>query len=326
MRLPDALQAAISAETEKIEPRKLASAAARLTDSYKRGEFSTALHNEADRAAYLAVRFPATYAVNRKVFRYVRERMPDGRFESLLDIGAGAGAVMWAAAAEFAFDSVTCLERNNAFADVGRHLTSATNDPMLRSVRWLVGDAGQLRDLPPHDVVTFSYAIGELPQAQFENTLRAAWLKTRSLLVLIEPGTPEGFRRIHSARAVLLEGGAHIVVPCPHHETCPMFATGDWCHFAARLERTAEHRRLKAGSLGYEDENFSYVVGSKHPVAKPDSRVLRHPAVHPGHMRLTLCRPERPESMTVTKSHKALWRYARKLEWGDAWEPPPEAS
>ena len=40
-----------------------------------------------------------------------------------------------------------------------------------------------------------------------------------------------------------------------------------------------------------------------------------------GHIRLTLCRPERPEHTTVTKSQKPLWRYARQLAWGDAWEP-----
>jgi ribosomal protein RSM22 (predicted rRNA methylase) len=322
MQLPDTLQAAISAQTEKVEARHLAAAAARLTDCYKRAEFSSALRERSDLAAYLAVRFPATYAVNRKVFGYVRERMPEARFESLLDMGAGAGAVMWAAAEEFAFEEITCVERNSAFADLGRQMTTAADEGNVRAARWIIGDLSQIRELPGHDVVAISYVLGELPDAQLENTVRAAWLKARSLLVLIEPGTPEGFRRIHGARALLLEGSAHIVAPCPHQETCPMFATGDWCHFAARLERTAEHRRLKSGSLGYEDEKFSYLVASKDPVARLDSRVLRHPLVHPGHMRLTLCRPERAESKTVTKSQKVLWRYARNLEWGDAWQPP----
>jgi ribosomal protein RSM22 (predicted rRNA methylase) len=37
-------------------------------------------------------------------------------------------------------------------------------------------------------------------------------------------------------------------------------------------------------------------------------------------MRLTLCRPT-TEQITVAKSQKSLWRYARQLAWGDAWEP-----
>jgi ribosomal protein RSM22 (predicted rRNA methylase) len=154
--------------------------------------------------------------------------------------------------------------------------------------------------------------------------VRAAWMKSGSLLAIIEPGTPQGFRRVHAARALLLESGGHIVAPCPHAGTCPMFATGDWCHFAVRLERTAEHRRLKSGALGYEDEKFSYIVVSTEQVGLPESRVLRHPLIHPGHMRLTLCRPERSESRTITRSQKPLWRYARKLSWGDEWQPPSD--
>jgi ribosomal protein RSM22 (predicted rRNA methylase) len=179
---------------------------------------------------------------------------------------------MWAAAESFELEQITCVERNQALLDLGASLASRSGNAALRSTRWLPGDVAQLRDLPAHDIVVFSYVVGEIADAQGEKLLRAAWLKARSLLVMIEPGTPEGFRRVHGARALLLDSGAHLVAPCPHHETCPMFATADWCHFSARVERSAEHRRLKGGSLGYEDEKFSYVVASKQPIALPDSR------------------------------------------------------
>src|SRR5690349_4650124 len=92
MQLPEPLQAAIANEMSHVESRDLPTAAARLTDSYKRGAFSGALATPADRAAYLAVRFPATYASSAKAIGYVRERLPDVSFASLLDLGAGAGA------------------------------------------------------------------------------------------------------------------------------------------------------------------------------------------------------------------------------------------
>jgi ribosomal protein RSM22 (predicted rRNA methylase) len=323
MHLPGELQSAIAEETAKIDSRALGTAAERLTERYKRNDFSAALSTPADRAAYLAVRMPATFAVCSKVFAAIQARMPDAHFTTLLDLGAGPGTAMWAALETFDLENITCIERNLALAETGQRLASQSTTA-IRNARWLPGDIAQLRDLPAHDLVIFSFVLGELPETQQEGTIRSAWLKTKSLLVLIEPGTPDGFKRIHAARTLLLDSGAHLVAPCPYAQTCPMFATGDWCHFAARLERTAEHRRLKGGSLGYEDEKFSYIVVSKQPVALPDSRVLRHPLIHPGHMRLTLCRPERPESLTVTKSHKAEWRYARKLEWGDEWQPPTQ--
>jgi ribosomal protein RSM22 (predicted rRNA methylase) len=325
MRLPDELRAAVAEETARIDARQLVASAARLTENYTRGEFSSALTTAADRAAYLAVRMPATYAACAKVFAAVVERTSDARFASLLDLGAGPGTAVWAAAQVIALDQITCIERNQVLLETGQRIASSSSVGAIRSARWLPGDIAQVRDLAAHDIVVVSYVLGEIPESQLDNVIRAAWLKTASLLVIIEPGTPEGFRRVHAARALLIESGAHLAAPCPHHDTCPMFATGDWCHFAARLERTAEHRRLKSGVLGYEDEKFSYIAASKHRVSLPESRVLRHPLIHPGHMRLTLCRPERPESRTVTKSNKALWRYARKLEWGDPWDATAES-
>jgi ribosomal protein RSM22 (predicted rRNA methylase) len=324
MSLPAELAQAIDRELASTDPRALAASSRRLTERYQRGEFSAALRDPTDRAAYLAVRFPATFAANHKTFGYVRERVPDARFTSLLDLGAGTGAAMWAAAQTFAFDTITCVEHNAQFAAIGQRLAASSENQTLRSARWLPGDIGQVRDLSAHDVVVLSYVVGELSEPQLEQVVLAAWLKASALLVAVGPGTPDSFRRIHSVRTLLVASGAHVVAPCPHDQACPMFAADDWCHFAARLERTAAHRRLKSGTLGYEDEKFSYIAASKRPLASPDSRVLRHPLIHPGHLRLTLCRPERPEHWIVAKSQKQRWRYARKLEWGDAWEPPAD--
>lgn len=324
--LPAALEDAIARELATVDARDLASAVRRLTERYKRGEFSTALRDAADRAAYLAVRFPATYAASCKAFGHVRERVPHPSFTSLLDLGAGAGAAAWAAAGVLGLETVTCIEHNAPFAEMGKRIAVSSQTGALGGARWLPGDICEVRDLPAHDVVVLSYVLGELTEPRAMHAIGAAWLSTRALLVAIEPGTPEGFRRLHEMRALLLQHGAYIVAPCPHHDTCPMFASADWCHFAARLERTARHRRLKGGSLGYEDEKFSYIAVARQPVDRADSRVLRHPQVHAGHLRLTLCRPARPELRTVTRSHGPLWRYTRKLEWGDAWEPPESRS
>jgi ribosomal protein RSM22 (predicted rRNA methylase) len=229
---------------------------------------------------------------------------------------------MLAFAEAFGIEQITCVERSQALVDVGSRVGGTSDNTAVRSARWITGDIGQVRDLPAHHVVVCSYVLGELGNGAVDMLIRAAWLKAGKLLVIIEPGTPDGFRRVHTARSLLLESGGHVVAPCPHQSTCPMFVAGDWCHFPARVERSAEHRRLKGGALGYEDEKFSYIIASKKAAPLPDSRVLRHPLIHPGHLRLALCRPERTESKTVTKSQKALWRYARKLAWGDEWQSP----
>jgi ribosomal protein RSM22 (predicted rRNA methylase) len=136
---------------------------------------------------------------------------------------------------------------------------------------------------------------------------------------MIEPGTPATFANVLRARDLLIGVGAQIVAPCPHHNVCPLAARNDWCHFAVRLERSAHHRRLKGGDLGYEDEKFSYLIASKIPMQRPEARIVRHPLKHSGHVKLTLCTPADLQQVTIAKSQKLLYRAARKAEWGDPW-------
>ncbi len=94
---------------------------------------------------------------------------------------------------------------------------------------------------------------------------------------------------------------------------------GDWCHFAERVARTSLHRKIKGGSLGHEDEKFSYVIVSKTQGNLPPARILRHPLKHPGNITFTLCAQEGLKQEIVSKRTPDKYKKARKLEWGDAW-------
>ncbi len=315
MRLPDALRAAIAEEVADVSPAALSRAAARLSECYRAGKFSGAMSGPADRAAYLMTRLPATYAANATVFREFAVRV-DGPVRSLLDLGAGPGTAMWAAAETLPYlESFTAIERDVALLETGKRLASR-GSCSLQQVGWMQGDIREI-NRPPHDVVVLSYAIGELGDALA--VVRAAWKHAQMALVIVEPGTPAAFAQLVCAREMLIDLGAQIAAPCPHHHQCPLAARNDWCHFSARVERTSEHRRLKGGELGYEDEKFSYVIACKSPVHPAETRIVRHPLKHSGHVKLTLCTPEGLQHRTIGKSQKGLYRQARKTEWGDAW-------
>jgi ribosomal protein RSM22 (predicted rRNA methylase) len=98
-----------------------------------------------------------------------------------------------------------------------------------------------------------------------------------------------------------------------------MASVGDWCHFAARVERTAEHRRLKDATLGHEDEKFSYVAFARPEVQIPQARIVRHPKIFSGYAQLALCREGEIANSTVTRSMKEDWRRLKRLGWGDRW-------
>src|SRR5262249_41719810 len=151
------------------------------------------------------------------------------------------------------------------------------------------GDLASLTQIEPHDCMIISYALGELPQTAQATLIQLCWQAVKKTLILVEPGTPYGFKAILAARELLIGLGAHIAAPCPHAKACPLAAIGDWCHFSVRLERTVEHRKLKEGQLGYEDEKYSYLVVSKEKPETYSERILRHPQRRTGHIHFTLC-------------------------------------
>ncbi|HZD93686.1 MAG TPA: small ribosomal subunit Rsm22 family protein, partial [Candidatus Sulfotelmatobacter sp.] len=305
MRLPQELSDAIQAEVEKIEWRRLVQAAARLSESYKTGDFSSpAITNEAQRAAYLAVRLPAIYAACLRVFSEIQQLAPQAEITSILDLGAGPGTALFAASEIFpALQQAQLIESDDRWLALGRNLAQASRLEAVRRAEWHKQDLRSGFTCEPHDLVVISYALGELAPAAAEAVIRKAWTCTRQFLVVMEPGTPRGFMVMNAARSVLIASGAAILAPCPHKAACPMAAAGDWCHFSQRIERSSQHRQLKGGTLGYEDEKFSYVVASRQDVAAGGGRVVRHPGKRSGHIQLVLCTSEgQIENKTITRS------------------------
>jgi ribosomal protein RSM22 (predicted rRNA methylase) len=108
-----------------------------------------------------------------------------------------------------------------------------------------------------------------------------------------------------------------MAAPCPGGGACPVIEP-DWCHFAARVERSSLHRQLKGGDLGYEDEKFSYVALGRHAVEPAASRIVRRPHHQPGLIVLQTCSPQGLQSVRVSKRDRSRFRAARHAAWGDA--------
>lgn len=268
-------------------------------------------------SAYLAARLPATYAVALDVLEEIARLRPDWRPVSMLDIGAGPGTAMWAAAKTFSsIDQVTSVEWSQAMIDVGRRLAGLSSFKAVRDSDWRRNSA--VAELPASaDLVVAGYLIGELAPANLPRTIDNWWSATAGELVIVEPGTPAGFARILQARTKLLAAGATVTAPCPSDETCPMTGS-DWCHFSKRLARSSLHRSTKGAELGFEDEKFAYVVASRSLPSHAAGRLLRSPQVRSGHIRLTICEAPKSRELTVTRSKRDSYHWARHARWGDA--------
>jgi ribosomal protein RSM22 (predicted rRNA methylase) len=304
MQLPEELQSAIDQIAQHSPMLRKAQEA--LSQGYREGRASP-FSDEAMRLAYLGARMPATYAAVHKVLQNVPP------VKHLLDLGAGPGTASWAAADLFpTLEKITLIEKSKEAIALGQTLAKSSTSPALFNATWIHQSITE--PVPSADAAILSYVLNEVndPLALIELFWTAV-----PLLIIVEPGTPKGFNLIRKIRQRLIDLQAHIIAPCPHHLACPIQGS-DWCHFSARVERTRLHRLLKEGSLGYEDEKFSYIVASKNPTQPFSARVIRQPLKQSGYVRLSLCTASgKLEEKTITRKDKELYRNGRDAEWGD---------
>ena len=320
MEIPQDLQEAIEELSAEYSLRDLQEAALDLSGQYRRKESHTSrfMESAAHRVAYLASRMPATCAAISHCLKAFRKIAADIQVRSLLDLGAGPGSVLWMAKEIFPeIEEATLIEQDSELIRLGKKLLSNSQKTAPFDVKWRAGDLSSELDLDCHDLVSLSYVIGELDTDSQKKIIQKAWEKTSKILLIVEPGTPDGFERIMQARDLLISEGAYILAPCPHSKACPMRGTDKWCHFKERLQRGKIHRSLKQASLSYEDENFSYLVVSRQNYPLNEDRVVGHPQKKSGHLRLELCTENGLLQKTVSKRHKELYRLSKKLSWGE---------
>ena len=314
--LPAALGRAIGKEIAGFPAAQIRDAAQILSQAYRSARIHAAL-SPLERAAYLAVRFPSTFAVADRVWREFAMLIPSHEIRSLLDAGAGPGAASLAAHARLAPGvRITQLERDDGWRPIAHSLAKACEIEASFHSETMTGLGAHER----HDVVVASYALGELAPHERAAAIDALWDAAKAALVIIEPGTPHGFEVAHKARERVLSLGAHAAAPCTHNARCPMSAS-DWCHSAVRLERSATHRAAKQAALGYEDEKFAYVIMTRAPPPRLSAgRIVRRPIRAKGHVHLDVCEETGLRRQTIPRSN-AAYRLARDATWGDPWPP-----
>jgi ribosomal protein RSM22 (predicted rRNA methylase) len=325
-RPAEQLRAALDDVLAGLPPTQAAGAVERLIANY-RGETPThapILRDRADVAAYAAYRMPATFEAVRSALSAFAETVPDWTPGSHVDVGGGTGAATWAVTATWPGErSVTVLDWAEPALALGREMGAA--NPALAGARWQRARISSALTLDPADLVTVSYVLNELTEADRAALVDAAADAARAV-VIVEAGTPAGYARVIEARDRLVRAGFRIAAPCPHSAACPIVPGTDWCHFSARVGRSSLHRQVKGGSLAYEDEKFSYVAATRLPAEPAPARIVRRPQIRKGQVLLDLCEPdEQLRRTTVTKRHGPLYKAARDATWGAPWPPahPP---
>lgn len=320
--LPPPLRAALARELEGVGRRGLAQRAAATSAAYRAGGTSAkAIQGRDDALAYALARLPATYAACAAVFAEARRMAPAFSPERLLDAGSGPGTASWAALQAWPhIGAVTWLDASAPFLDLARRL-SADAPPALREAEARRGDL-TAASYPAADLVLASYALAEIAPERQAAVVGALWTACQGLLAIVEPGTPAGHARLLVARQALITEGAAVIAPCPHHAACPLTGS-DWCHFSVRLPRSRDHRLAKGAEAPFEDEKFAYLLAARPGIAAGSiaPRVLAHPRAGKPGIELKLCTETGLETRLVGRRERAAHARARRLRWGDAFDP-----
>lgn len=311
MDIPQELKEAVE-KISVIDRAKIIEQSQSISKKYREndGKGKKLVTTSSEATAYAISRMAATYCA---VYSALAECLKKykGEIETVLDIGAGTGAATWAITNLIEVNKATCLEREKEMRKVGSQLMKEE----LANVEWKEFDLNKDEIEENADLVVTSYVINELSEEDRKKAITKMWNATNGILVIIEPGTPEGFRHILEARDMLLEKGANIVAPCSHNGKCPI-SKDDWCSFYVRVARSGIHRQAKKGELGYEDEKFSYIALSKTPIDMYQPRILRHPQINSGYVKVKLCTQDGILEKTYSKKDKDIYKKIRKLDAG----------
>lgn len=250
-------------------------------------------YQEDQAIAYVAARMPAVYSALYRVLTEVGRRVTDFAPAKVLDFGAGTGSALWAMMEVWpgSLEQINLVEPSQSMQRAGQSLIRDLRElPLIQSYDSLQSLSKKInKSGRQHDLVIASYVLGEVPSLKDRITLlRQLWDLTDDILILVEPGTPQGSKIISQMRSYILwmedrrtrklqsaakktsrdlmtlKTGAFVVAPCPHDGPCPLQNTEKYCHFVQRLERTPSQRlykRSKGSPLrGFEDEKFCYVA------------------------------------------------------------------
>ncbi len=317
--LPTWISAALKGKLENVSRATLRDSARAISDAYRAGDSSAIIRSELDALAYAIVRMPATYAAIHAALTHTVELIPDFQPWSILDAGAGPGTASWAGIDVWSsVQQTTLIDSNQRLLTLARQLHRAVQHTEV-SADIIQGDLSrELGSAPNADVVTAGYALTETAPAALNDILTGLWSRADRLLIIVEPGTVNGFQRILACRDVLVAKGATIVAPCSHQSRCPLEERARWCHFAARLPRSRDHMITKGAHVPFEDEKFAYLVAGKgFADLSKGRRILATPKVSKAGIGLTLCAPNEPEERTIGRRDKEAYKAAKRYDWGD---------
>lgn len=221
---------------------------------------------------FLQRKFVNNYYVYKRIMNEFQIRDPDFKPETMLDFGAGLGSASWAGFHQYGkkLQRVAAVEPNSHMRELGRFMSRDLDSEILwaDSLSMIPGAGSQRGQF---DLIVCGFVLPEIPSAEAREIILdtlLARVKKDGYFILVDYGTPKGYRYINDFRNKIIEMSredVNLVAPCPHHKKCPLAENPDsWCHFSQLVQKYPKGVFPKhPKERQFANEKFSYLVVKK---------------------------------------------------------------
>lgn len=291
------------------------------------------IQKPSDCVAYLALRFPATFAQIASALSHIQERVPTWQPKSVLEVGCGPGTGIWAAKSIWpSITSATGIDREQLFLTLAEELhydsKMALQTTWIKSaiLPWITAE-----DATTYDLIIIPNVLNELPEEERALVIEKISAKSAGLVVVIEPGTAVGYAIVREAARQVAPAQRLVA---PYIDNTFVDSEAYWIHFSQRFQRPEFQRRIRQSmrdsslmASDWEDAKYSYVAWGKVPGEKSVwGQCIGKIEKLKGFLTVPVLTCEGVTNARVLKRNKAIYNAAKNIRWGEILFAPIETS
>lgn len=334
INLPPSVTETVSRILLRTDARTLSASARLLHDRYMTPDYTnnTRVQSSNDKLAYLAMRFPATYAQIYSALSQLSQRLPEWKPDSILDLGCGPGTGIIAATEIWpSIHRTTGIDREQYFLRIAEEITYNSKKTLSSGwrqatlVQWMASDTNS------YDLIIVANVLNEIPHSQREEIINACSAHATGIVLVLEPGTSSGFQIIQNT-AKYVHGKKRLVAPYIDNT----FVESDdyWIHFSQRFQRPEFQRRIRQGmrenslmASDWEDATYCFVAwGNASGEKKLWGLSIGKVEKFKGYLILPVLTKDGILQARVLKRHKDIYNKIKYTKWGELIEEPIELS
>ncbi len=332
INLPPFIAESVARILLRSDSRALSLQAKELHERYMQGAnpLQPNIQKPTDCIAYLALRFPATFAQTASALSQIQERIPSWKPKNVLELGCGPGTGIFAAKSIWpSIKTATGLDSEQLFLTLGEEIHY--DSKMHLDITWVKSTILKWtasEDRVTYDLIIVANVLNELTDEEREQLVQKISQRSSGVVILLEPGTTFGNAIIRNA-AHTVSATQRLIAPYVNNT----FIESDdehWIHFSQRLQRPEFQRRIRQSmrdsslmASDWEDAKYSYVAWGNIPEEKSFwGQCIGRIEKLKGFLTIPVLTAEGVVNARVLKRNKAEYNYVKNIRWGEMLEKP----